>query len=187
MTSSIMEVATYETVRFVDGSLIELRPIGISDGRLISNFVTHLSPETSYRRLLSAGRGVRSRWVAKLINADQHDFLVHGAVAINDFGPTLVAVAESVRDPAAPELAEFALAAIDPWQNLGIGTLLTRHLARVARSSGITLWETYGMAYHPQMAKVMGHVATRVRLETDHGLSHAVYDLADLKSVGRPS
>ena len=177
MTTPILEVATSEVARFADGSLIELRPIGISDGRLISNFVAQLSPETSYRRFLSAGRGVRNQWVAKLINADQCDFLVYGAVAINEFGATLVAVAESIRDPRDEKRAEFALAAIDPWQNLGIGTLLTRHLARVARSSGVAFWETYGMADHPQMAKVMEHVGTRISLDIDHGLSHAVYDL----------
>jgi GNAT superfamily N-acetyltransferase len=173
------QVATTEVVRFADGSIIELRPIGISDRRLISNFVAQLSPETTYRRFLSVGRGVRNQWVAKLINADQCDFLVYGAVASNEFGSTLVAVAESIRHPGAHERAEFALAAIDPWQNLGIGTLLTRHVARVARSSGIAQWETYGMADHPQMGKVMEHVGTRISFEIDHGLSHALYDLVD--------
>lgn len=179
VTSFAVEVGKTEIVRFADGSLIELRPIGIRDGRLISNFVAQLSPETSYRRFLSAGRGVRNQWVARLINADQYDSLVYGAVATNEFGATLVAVAESIRDPGDEFRAEFALAAIDPWQNMGIGTLLTRHVARVARSSGITVWETYGLANHPQMAKVMEHVGTRVSLEIDHGLSHAQYELSD--------
>jgi GNAT superfamily N-acetyltransferase len=100
-------------------------------------------------------------------------------VATNEFGASLVAVAESIRDPDDESRAEFALAAIDPWQNMGIGTLLTRHVARVARSSGVNLWETYAMAGHPQMAKVMEHVCTQVSLEIGHGLSHAVYDLSD--------
>jgi len=172
--------AVTETVRFVDESLMALRPSGLRDGRVISSFVAQLTPETSYRRLLSAGRGIRNQWVAKLIHADQRDFLVYGAVASNEFGATLVAVAESVRDRGDPTRAEFALAALDPWQNLGIGTLLTRHVARVARSSGISLWETYGMAEYPQMTKVMEHIGTRVGLEVEHGLSHAVYDLVGL-------
>ena len=179
VTSYAVEVGKTETVRFADGSLIELRPIGISDGRLISDFVAQLSPETSYRRFLSAGRGVRNQWVARLINADQFDFLVYGAVATNEFGASLVAVAESIRDPDDESRAEFALAAIDPWQNMGIGTLLARHVARVARSSGVILWETYAMAGHPQMAKVMEHVGTQVSLDIDHGLSHALYALSD--------
>jgi GNAT superfamily N-acetyltransferase len=179
VTTFAVKTEKTEIVRFADGSLIELRPIGISDGRLISNFVAQLSPETSYRRFLSAGRGVRNQWVAKLIHADQSDFLVYGAVATNEFGATLVAVAESIRDPEDERRAEFALAAIDPWQNMGIGTLLTRHVARIARSSGVDVWETYTMSSHPQMAKVMDYVGTRVSLEIDHGLSHARYELND--------
>jgi hypothetical protein len=35
------------------------------------------------------------------------------------------------------------------------------------------------MSSHPQMAKVMDHVGTRVSLEIDHGLSHARYELND--------
>jgi hypothetical protein len=100
-------------------------------------------------------------------------------VATNEYGATLVAVAESTRDPQDDRRAEFALAAIDPWQNMGIGTLLTRHVARIARSSGVDVWETYTMSSHPQMAKVMDHVGTRVSLEIDHGLSHARYELND--------
>jgi hypothetical protein len=46
-----------ESAPFPDGSMIEIRPIGIRDGRLVSNFVSQLSPESEYERFLSAGEG----------------------------------------------------------------------------------------------------------------------------------
>lgn len=166
-----------ESVRFPDGSVIELRPIGIRDGRLISNFVSQLSPESEYKRFLSAGGGVRSEWIANLINADQRDCLVFGAVAGNEFGSSLVAIAESIRDPGDAQRAEFALAAMDTWQNRGIGTLLTRHVARIARSTGIRFWETYMLAENHRMGCVMNNVGTRVSFEIDHGLALVVHDI----------
>lgn len=166
-----------KTVRFVDGSTIELRPIGIRDGRLLSSFLTQLSPESEYKRFLSTGRNIRSEWVAGLINADQRGSLVFGAFAENRFGSTLVAVGESiaVQDPS--DRAEFALAAIDPWQGIGVGTMLATHLADVARSRGIRYWETHMLADNRQIARVLGRVARRVELTIDSGLSSAVYDL----------
>lgn len=154
-----------------------MRPIGIADGRLLSEFLSQMSPESEYRRFLSSGGSVRSRWVAGLINADQIDFLVYGAFADSAFGTDLVAVAESVRREDDPDRAEFALAAIDPWQNLGVGTLLSRHLADVARSTGVRFWEAYMLADNRRMARVLARVGQRMELTIDSGLSIALYEL----------
>jgi len=166
-----------ESIRFLDGSLIVLRPIGISDGRRLSNFLTQLSPESEFRRFLSAGRAVRAKWVAGLINADQVGSLVYGAFANDRFGSSLVAVAESVRLGGEPGRAEFAIAAIDPWQNMGIGSLLAGFLARVAKDRGIRYWESYALAENRQVARVLARLGERVQLTIDSGISTAVYDL----------
>lgn len=169
-----------QAVRFADGSNIELRPVGVRDGRLLSSFLTQLSPESEYRRFLSGGGAIRSHWVAGLINADQERCLVHGAFAEDRFGQTLVAVGESIAISDAADRAEFALAAIDPWQGMGVGTLLTRHLSDVARSRGIRYWETHMLADNRQIARVLARVARRIELAIDSGLSSAVYDLDPL-------
>lgn len=166
-----------EVVRFLDGSTIEMRPLGIRDGRIISQFIGQLSAESEYKRFLSSGRRVRSEWVAKLVNADQHDYLAYGAIAGNEFGSSLIAIAESIRDPGDVQRAEFALAAVDSWQSLGIGTLLTRHVTRIAVLRGIRFWETYMLAENIRMARVMDKVGRRVSFEIDSGLASAIYEL----------
>ena len=168
-----------ESVGFPDGSVIVLRPITIRDGRLLSNFLTQLSPDSEYRRFLSAGRTVRGRWVAGLINADQVGSLVYGAFATDRFGSSLVAVAESMTLDGDPGRAEFAIAAIDPWQNMGIGTLLARFLAGVARDRGVRYWESYSLADNRQVAGVMARLGEPVQLTVDSGISTAVFDLGD--------
>jgi hypothetical protein len=90
-----------------NGSFLQLRPLGRSDGRLISSFVSHLTPDSTFKRFLSQSGRARHEWVANLINADQREFLVYGAIAINQFGSSLVAMAESIRDPGDRQCAEF--------------------------------------------------------------------------------
>lgn len=165
------------TVQFADGSRIIIRPIAFDDGRHLSSFSSQMSTESEYGRFLSSGGSIKARWVAGLINADQVDFLVYGAFATSHFGVDLVAVAESIRDPDDPERAEFALAATDLWQNLGVGTLLARHLACVARSSGVRFWESYMLADNRRIARVLSRVARRVEVSIVSGLSTALYEL----------
>lgn len=171
------DVCAIEKVEFPDGSRIEMRQIGIRDGRLVSQFLSHLSAESSYKRFLSLGGGGRSEWVSSLVTADQRDFLAYGAFARDRFGSGLVAVAESVRRSDLPDTAEFAIAAVDPWQGLGIGTLLAGHLARVAAGTGVRRWESYMLADNRAVARVLANVARRVDFSVDTGLATATYEL----------
>lgn len=166
-----------DVVKFLDGSTIEMRPLTTRDGRIISQFIGQLSAESEYKRFLSSGRRVRSEWVAQLVNANQRDYLAYGAVAGNEFGSSLIAIAESIRDPGDVQRAEFALAAVDPWQSLGIGTLLTRHVARIAVLRGIRFWETYMLAENIRMARVMDKVGRRVSFDIDSGLASLIHEL----------
>jgi acetyltransferase len=165
------------TLRFPDGSLLELRPLGVRDGRLLAALGNQLSAESGYRRFLTAGKGVYSKWVARLVGADQVDALVDVAVATNEFGSSLVAVAESIRNPDRPERAEFALVAADPWQNLGVGTLLARHLAARAFAGGVRLWEAVMLADNTPMASVLESVGPKVDERFDSGLVTTVHEL----------
>lgn len=172
-----MPISDLRTIRFADGSAITMRPIGTDDGRFLSSFLSQLSPESEYKRFLSSGGSVRSQWVAGLINADQADFLVYGAFADNSFGTDLVAVAESIRHRGDAERAEFALAAIDPWQNLGVGTLLAKSLADVVRSTGVRYWESYALADNRPITRVLSRVGRRVSSSVESGIATALYEL----------
>ena len=172
------EAPSGSTLRFPDGSLLELRPLGGNDGALLASLGNQLSAESGYRRFFSSGKGVYSKWVARLIGADQVGFLVDGAVATNEFGSSLVAVAESIRYPDRPEWAEFAMVAVDPWQNLGVGTLLARHLAVRALAGGVRFWEAIMLAENMPMASVLDSIGPKVDLHVEPGLVTAVHELS---------
>ena len=171
------ETPNSSILRFPDGSWLELRPLGVMDGGLLGALGNQLSRESEYRRFFSSGRSVYGKWVARLVGADQIGFLVAGAVATNEFGSSLVAVAESVRYPDLPEWAEFALIAADPWQNMGVGTLLARHLAARAFAGGVRFWEAVMLAENRAMASVLESVGPRVDVRVEPGLVTAVHEL----------
>jgi GNAT superfamily N-acetyltransferase len=104
---------------------------------------------------------------------------VEGAVATNQFGSSLVAVAESIRYPDRPDIAEFAMVAADPWQNMGVGTLLARHLASRAFDTGVRLWEAFMLAENGAMASVLDSVGPKVDERVEQGLVTAVHQLLD--------
>ncbi|HEX5694923.1 MAG TPA: hypothetical protein VFZ15_00965 [Acidimicrobiia bacterium] len=164
-------------LRFPDGSSLELRPIGVKDGRLLAAMAVHLSGESEFRRFLAPGKSQHRKWVARLVAADQVDVLVHGAVATNAFGSVLVAVAESVRRQDRPDRAEVALVAADPWQNMGVGTLLARHLAASAFATGVRFWEAVMLAENGVMAKVLDSVGPRVTEHLESGLVTVTHEL----------
>ena len=179
MIEAPTEVGQTGILRFPDGSWLELRPVGVRDGRLLASLAHQLSTESAFRRFLVPGRSLHGQWVARLIAADQVDALVEGAVATNQFGSSLVAVAESIRYPDRPDIAEFALVAADPWQNMGVGTLLARHLAARALDTGVRLWEAIMLSGNGAMAGVLDSVGPKVDERVEQGLVTAVHRLLE--------
>lgn len=159
------------TIRFPDGSTVELRFLGSADGRLIAGFAAQMSTASEYRRFFSVGsRTLRTAWVERMIGADRVNHMVAGAVATNEFGVTLVAIAESVRLEVEGDTAEVAVIAADDWQHLGIGTLLTRYLAERVVDAGVRFWEAHILAENPSMSQVLDNVATPMGRHREDGL-----------------
>lgn len=167
-----------EGATFPDGSLVTVRPIVRTDGRQVSQFIGQMSEESEYLRFLSSSGRQRTIWVPRLINADQVDHLAHGAFATDRFGSSLVAIAESVRDRERPEWAEFAIVTSDRWQGMGVGTLLSRHLAGRARSTGIRYWEAFMLAENRRMERLLARVGSEVVTQIESRLVTTVRDIS---------
>lgn len=54
---------------------------------------------------------------------------------------------------------------------MGIGTLLTRHVARIERSGGVRYWETHMLADNAQMSRVMGRVGSIASSTIEFGVA----------------
>ena len=118
----------------LDLSEIRFRGIRASDYGILHSFVHHLSPETSYKRLLSPRMPTDEelhRWSA--IDAATECAVV--AVVGPEGREELIGVARFVVEPS--EEADFAIVLADAWQGRGLGRELMSRLIDSARQRGL--------------------------------------------------
>lgn len=121
--------------RVADGTHIILRPIHPDDDALERAFISGLSRDSRYNRLLGA-RKLTPEEIRQLTRIDYEREMAFVAVTADSGQARLLGVARYVRDAHASS-AEFALVVADVWQRKGVGTLLLQSLLRQARAAGI--------------------------------------------------
>ena len=125
--------------RLRDGRRVWLRALQPSEPNLLRGGLHHLSPESAYRRFFSAKHELSD---GELDYFTQIDLVNQVAlVALVDYGsgPVLVGTARYIveHSETRPKSAEVAFVVGDAHQRLGIGSVLPRHLAPMARANGL--------------------------------------------------
>jgi GNAT superfamily N-acetyltransferase len=116
---------------WVDGTPLTVRPIAITDAAGLEGLFTRLSPQSVQFRFFSPVN--RPPHAALLRLADVDHARRDALVALD--GEEIVGVARYDARPGTTE-AEIALTIEDAWQRRGLGSLLARRLAKVARARG---------------------------------------------------
>ncbi len=119
------------TSTIVNGKRVWLRLLEPGDANLIRLFYWRLSSETIYRRFLSPIKPPANALVKKLVDVDHHDR--EALIALDERG--IVGVARYATGAGASR--EVAVVVADDWQGRGLGTMLMRRLAHIARMRGI--------------------------------------------------
>jgi GNAT superfamily N-acetyltransferase len=115
-----------------------IRPIRPDDGERLSASHARLSPESRYRRFLSAKPELTGADVRYLVQVDGIDHIALVATQPSLPGEPIVAVARCIRIPDSPDIGEVAIVVADALQGRGVGTRLVSRLAEVAVAHGIT-------------------------------------------------
>jgi GNAT superfamily N-acetyltransferase len=119
------------TSTVVDGRRVWLRLLQRADAELITRFYWRLSSETVYRRFFSPIRLPNETLLEKLVDVDHCDR--EALIALDDQG--IVGVARYGTAPGGSH--DVAVVVADDWQGRGLGALLIRRLAHIARLRGI--------------------------------------------------
>jgi GNAT superfamily N-acetyltransferase len=114
----------------VGGRRVWLRLLEPGDANLIRLFYWRLSSETIYRRFLSPIKPPANALVQRLVDVDHRDR--EALIALDERGVVGVA-----RYGTAGVSHEVAIVVADEWQGRGLGRLLLRRLANIARARGI--------------------------------------------------
>src|SRR4029450_8638596 len=150
--------------RLRDGCRVWLRAVRPSDRDLLREGMHHLSPESAYHRFFTAKRELSGRELAclgalgrdRLVQLDFRNHVALVAFVANSSGPLLVGAAGYIveHSEVRPKSAEVAFVVPDAHQRLGIGPVLLRHLAAIARANGLRALHALVLAENRPMMSV---------------------------------
>lgn len=120
-----------------DGRIAVIRPIRPDDREPLRLSHERLSPQTRFRRFMSAKPHLSRADARYLADIDGRDHYALVATAARPGGEDIVAVARFVRLTDDPQTAEFAVVVNDAWQRQGLGRELMGRLADAAVTRGI--------------------------------------------------
>lgn len=147
----------------LDGNNLIIRAVHRGDKLAVQTIMQQLSPASLYMRFLVAKRTLSERDLEYLTNIDykRHVALVAELVGDKDHFP--VGIGRYICDDSKDELsAEIAIAVEEDYQGRGIGTLLLRHLIKLAKANGIK--NVYGIALAENRKLI--EMVQRLRLQT---------------------
>jgi RimJ/RimL family protein N-acetyltransferase len=158
-----------------DGRPIEIRALRPADEAGMLNAINHTNAESLRRRFFVTKRSFSDAEKAFFMNAD---FVKHVALVaeIEENGRRAIIGGGRYIVTAAGE-AEIAFVVIDAYQGQGIGTLLMRHLAVIARTAGLKELIADVLPENASMRKVFSKFGFEPRRGVDPQVLHLVLTL----------
>jgi GNAT superfamily N-acetyltransferase len=137
--------------------------------------VGRTGPQSLQRRFFVVKRGISEKEMAFFMNID---FINHGAiVALADEDERKVIIGGGRYIVTEPGKAEIAFVVIDDYQSQGVGTLLMRHLAIIARRAGLKELSAEVLPENTAMRKVFGKFGFQARRGRDPKVVHLMLEI----------
>jgi GNAT superfamily N-acetyltransferase len=147
-----------------DGTRVTLRAVRPDDAEELKRCFSRLSPRSRYLRFLTPMTRLSDDMVRYLTEVDGEDHVA--IVAMTDSHDLKtergLGVARFVRLPDDPRVAEAAVTVLDEAQGKGIGRLLLRALATVARAHDVACFRGEVLAENVQMRRLLDEVGAKV-------------------------
>jgi acyl-CoA hydrolase/GNAT superfamily N-acetyltransferase len=118
------------------GFEMQIRPIKITDERLIREFFGGLSDKSMKMRFTGMRVGMKAKDIQHFVNIDYRKSMALIGIAEKDGNEEIVGMAQYVLNEAT-NLADFAITTSDKWQRQGIGLHLMSYLLYIAKERGI--------------------------------------------------
>jgi GNAT superfamily N-acetyltransferase len=150
-----------------DGTRVTLRFIRPDDAEELARAFGKLSPRTRYHRFLAPLAELTPENLRYLtdVDGDHHVAVVAGTDSLDLKRDVGLGVARYVRLPDEPTVAEAAVTVVDEAQGKGLGKLLLRTLARVARERGVRHFRGSVLADNERIRAMLAEVGAQVQKE----------------------
>ena len=174
--TAMPDAANYSaTDRMRDGRAFEIRALKPSDEANMLAAVDRIGAQSLYRRFMGAKRSFSDKERAFFLNID---FVNHVAVvAVVKEGDRASIVAGGRYIVEKPGMAEVAFAVVDDYQGQGIGAVLLRHLAALARAAGLKEFTAEVLPDNTPMLKVFERSGLKFSSKRSADGVHAVLKL----------
>lgn len=172
------EAANYsasETLR--DGRRVEIRALRPGDRAGLLAAVGRVSTQSLYRRFFAVKRSFSERETDFFLNVDFVDHVALVVVAEENGQPAIVGGGRYI--VVEPGRAEVAFAVIDDYQGQGLGAALMRHLATIARATGLEELIAEVLAENAAMLTVFEKSGCPMRTKREADVVHVTLRLAE--------
>jgi GNAT superfamily N-acetyltransferase len=160
-----------------DGRPIEIRALKPDDEADMLVAIDRTAAESRRRRFFVSKRGFSEQEKAFFLNVD---FVNHVAlVATIDEGGRRTIIGGGRYVVTGPGKAEVAFVVIDAYQGQGIGAMLTRHLASLARAAGLNELAADVLPENAAMRKVLGKFGFQAGRSHDPQVIHMTLPLTE--------
>jgi RimJ/RimL family protein N-acetyltransferase len=151
--------------RLRDGRGIEIRVLRPEDQPAMLAAVDHASTQSLRRRFFATKRGFSEQEKAFFMKIDLVNHVALVAVIEEDGKPVIIGGGRYVVTEG--DKAEVAFLVIDAYQGQGIGAILTRHLAVLARAAGVKELVADVLPENAAMLKVLNRLGFRAGRRLD--------------------
>lgn len=172
--SDIKDFSAHETLR--NGKEIEVRALRPDDRDALIGAVDRTSAQSLYRRFFAVKRSFSEQEISFFLNIDFVTHVALVAVLNEDGHSSLVGGARYVMIEAGR--AEVALAVVDEHQGHGIGKILLRHLAAIARNAGVMEFVADVLSQNVAMLHLFAGIGLSVSATREGSATHVVVKLA---------
>ena len=173
------EYSAHELLR--DGEPVHIRAIRPDDKQALVDLFERLSSDSVYYRFLGAKKRLTRGELVYLTELDFRRQAALVATLFNEARRRIVGVGRYACVPDGPDdRAEIAITVEDAEQGRGIGTLLLKHLMRVASSEGVVRFDAYLLSDNARMIRLLEKTGLVMSRSAEAGLCHLVVSTAAL-------
>jgi GNAT superfamily N-acetyltransferase len=163
--------------RLLDGRPVLLRAIRPEDKTELLAAFHRLSPESVYLRFFQAKKELSDEELRYLTELDFESHVALLAIVEEGGVSRGIGVGRYIVEPETRS-AEVAFTVDETHHGLGVGTLLLKHLARIARSHGLEEFRAYVLAENRMMLEVFEHAGFPLERRLEGNVIVATMSLA---------
>jgi len=154
-----------------DGVLLNVRPMHPTDEPRVRGLFYALSQQTIYYRFMAYMKTIPHKQIQNFVYIDHRNEVALAVTVPESYGEEIIAIGRSILDPKTNQ-AEVAFTVKDSWQNRGIGTMLLKHLIKLARKNGIRSFTAEVLNTNKAMISVFRKSGCKVKSEPREGVYH---------------